>query len=58
MLDLVSMQKEIKQYYGTNQSEYPRWMTWEEIKLLHPTVKNIAVGENGSDLGSWQPLYW
>ncbi|KAI3830976.1 hypothetical protein MKX03_010274 [Papaver bracteatum] len=57
MLDLVSMQKEFKQYYGTNQSEYPRWMTWEEIKFLHPTVKNIAVGENGADLGSWQPLY-
>ncbi|KAI3947883.1 hypothetical protein MKX01_034548 [Papaver californicum] len=57
MLDIVSMQKEFKQYYGTNQSEYCRWMTWEGIKLLHPTVKNIAVGENGADLGSWQPLY-
>ncbi|MCL7039685.1 hypothetical protein MKW94_016216 [Papaver nudicaule] len=57
MLDLVSMQKEFRQYYGTNQSEYPRWMTWEGLKLLHPTVKNIAAGENGADLGSWQPLY-
>ncbi|KAJ0038092.1 hypothetical protein Pint_23819 [Pistacia integerrima] len=57
MEDLVSMHMEYKQYYGSEGSSDPQWMKWQEIELLPSSLRKIACGEDGAELGGWMPLY-
>ncbi|WCJ38542.1 Integrator complex subunit 9 [Euphorbia peplus] len=57
MEDLVSMHMEYRQFYGPGESNYPNWMKWEELELLPSTIKEVALGKDGSELGGWMPLY-
>ncbi|OVA07305.1 Beta-Casp domain [Macleaya cordata] len=57
MEDLVSMQMEFKQYYGSQESDFPQWMRWDKLELLPVALRKIVMGEDGADLASWQPLY-
>ncbi|KAF9606720.1 hypothetical protein IFM89_028096 [Coptis chinensis] len=57
MEDLVAMHLEFKQFFGPDGAGFPKWMRLDEIELLHDTLKDILMGENGAALGGWQPLY-
>ncbi|KAF6138038.1 hypothetical protein GIB67_042943 [Kingdonia uniflora] len=57
MADLISMHAEFRQFYGPQDSDFPQWMKWEELESLHLVLRNIAMGEDGAELGGWQPLY-
>ncbi|KAF9606760.1 hypothetical protein IFM89_028136 [Coptis chinensis] len=57
MEDLVAMHLEFKQFFGPDGAGFPKWMRLDEIELLHDTLKDILMGENGAVLGGWQPLY-
>ncbi|XP_065875635.1 uncharacterized protein [Euphorbia lathyris] len=57
MEDLVSMHMEYRQFYGSGESNYPKWMKWEELELLPSPIKEVALGKDGSELGGWMPLY-
>lgn len=51
------MNMEYRQFYGPEELSAPQWMKWEELELLPSTLKKIALGEDGSELGGWMPLY-
>ncbi|XP_050375178.1 uncharacterized protein LOC126792754 [Argentina anserina] len=57
MEDLVSMHMEIRQLLGPEESSFPQWMKWEELKLLPSLLRDVALGKDGEELGSWMPLY-
>ncbi|KAM5551892.1 integrator complex subunit 9 [Rosa sericea] len=57
MEDLVSMHMEIRQLFGPEESCIPQWMKWEELKLLPSSLRDVALGKDGGELGSWMPLY-
>lgn len=57
MDDLVSMHMEIRQLLGPEESSFPSWMKWEELKLLPSSLRDVALGKDGGELGSWMPLY-
>ncbi|KAK9138763.1 hypothetical protein Sjap_009357 [Stephania japonica] len=57
MEDLVSMHMNVKQNYGPADSGLPQWMKWEALESLHLEVRNIVMGNDGAQLGGWQPLY-
>ncbi|XP_062109029.1 uncharacterized protein LOC133819731 [Humulus lupulus] len=57
MEDLVSNHMEYKQYYGVKESVFPQGMKFEELDQLPPTLKEIALGKDGENLGGWMPLY-
>ncbi|KAJ6700464.1 INTEGRATOR COMPLEX SUBUNIT 9 [Salix koriyanagi] len=56
MEDLVSMHNEFQHFYGSN-SGSPQWMSWEELELLSPALRKVALGKDGTELGGWMPLY-
>ncbi|XP_058107040.1 uncharacterized protein LOC131250767 [Magnolia sinica] len=57
MQDLVSMQDELSQFYGPMELACPQWMKSDELELLPLALRKIAMGDGGSELGNWQPLY-
>ncbi|XP_042512593.1 integrator complex subunit 9 [Macadamia integrifolia] len=57
MEDLVSMHMEYRQIYGPEEDRFPHWLKWEELETLPSELKEIIMGKDGADLGSWQPLY-
>ncbi|KAG5229440.1 integrator complex [Salix suchowensis] len=56
MEDLVLMHNEFQHFYGSN-SGSPQWMSWEELELLSPALRKVALGKDGTELGGWMPLY-
>lgn len=57
MEDLVSMHLEIRQFFGPEESSFPQWMKWEDLTLLPSSLKNVALGKDGGELGGWLSLY-
>lgn len=57
MEDLVSMHAEFRQFYGPEESNFPRWLRQEELEILPSVLKEILVGKDGVELGGWMPLY-
>ncbi|XP_028111729.1 integrator complex subunit 9 isoform X3 [Camellia sinensis] len=57
MEDLVMMHMEFRQFYGPEESSFPQWMKWEELEVLSSALKDRVLGEDGSELGGWMPLY-
>lgn len=57
MEDLVAMHAEFRQLYGHEESDSPQWMKWEELDMLSSVIKDIVIGKDGTELGSWMPLY-
>ncbi|XP_057976614.1 uncharacterized protein LOC131163841 isoform X2 [Malania oleifera] len=57
MEDLISMQQEFRQFYGPEGSCFPQWMKWEELEVLPSSLRERALGKDGSELGGWMPLY-
>ncbi|XP_024041486.1 integrator complex subunit 9 homolog isoform X2 [Citrus clementina] len=57
MEELICMNMEYRQFYGAEESSGPQWMKWEELELLPSALRKIALGEDGSELGGWMPLY-
>ena len=57
MEDLVSIHKEFRQFYGDEESSFPRWMKSEELDRLPSALREIALGKDGDELGGWMPLY-
>ncbi|KAJ9557930.1 hypothetical protein OSB04_012544 [Centaurea solstitialis] len=57
MEDLVAMHMEFKQFYGPNETSFLQLFKWEELEALPPALKEIILGKDGTELGSWMPLY-
>ncbi|KAH7677096.1 Integrator complex subunit 9 protein [Dioscorea alata] len=58
MEELVSMHVEYNQFYGLDERPgCPGWMEWEELKKLPLELRDIVMGKDGEELGSWMPLY-
>ncbi|GAB4827838.1 hypothetical protein Ancab_034723 [Ancistrocladus abbreviatus] len=57
MEDLVSMHSEFRQFYGPEESSFPQWLKYEQLEMLPDVLKEIVLGNNGSELGGWCPLY-
>lgn len=57
MEELICMNMEYRQFYGAEESSGPQWMKWEELELVPSALRKIALGEDGSELGGWMPLY-
>ncbi|KAF7138902.1 hypothetical protein RHSIM_Rhsim07G0065000 [Rhododendron simsii] len=57
MEDLISMNVDFRQFYGPEESSFPKWMKWEELEVLPSALKEIAVGKDGSEIAGWMPLY-
>lgn len=56
MEDLVLMHNEFHHFFGSD-SGSPQWMSWEELELLSPALRQVALGKDGTELGGWMPLY-
>ncbi|KAK4253805.1 hypothetical protein QN277_010432 [Acacia crassicarpa] len=57
MEDLVSMHAELRQIYGPEESNFPPWMRQEGLEMLPSKLREIILGKDGGELGSWMPLY-
>lgn len=57
MEDLVSMHRELKQFYGPQDSGFAQCMKWEELDKLPPFMQEIISGKDGTQLGGWFELY-
>ncbi|XP_058225950.1 uncharacterized protein LOC131334745 isoform X3 [Rhododendron vialii] len=57
MEDLILMNVDFRQFYGPEESSFPKWMKWEELEVLPSALKEIAVGKDGSEIAGWMPLY-
>ncbi|XP_059652788.1 uncharacterized protein LOC132299915 [Cornus florida] len=57
MEDLVKMHMEFRQFYGPEDTGFPKWMKWENLEALSSALKDMALGSNGVELGGWMPLY-
>ncbi|XP_026656152.1 integrator complex subunit 9 homolog isoform X5 [Phoenix dactylifera] len=58
MEELVAMHAEFVQFYGPDERPgLPEWMKWEELEKLPPALREVVMGEDGEELGSWMPLY-
>ncbi|KAK1405655.1 Beta-Casp domain-containing protein [Heracleum sosnowskyi] len=57
MEDLVAMHAEFRQLYGPEESGSTQWMKWEELDMLPSVIKDIVIGKDGTELGSWMSLY-
>ncbi|KAF2307047.1 hypothetical protein GH714_024523 [Hevea brasiliensis] len=51
------MHMEFRHFYGSEESDSPQWMKWEELELLPSFLREMAIGQDGSELGGWMPLY-
>ncbi|KAL3729050.1 hypothetical protein ACJRO7_033621 [Eucalyptus globulus] len=50
MEDLVPMNEEFRQFYGSEESSSPHWMKWEELESLPSALKEIVLGIDGIEL--------
>ncbi|KAK7401332.1 hypothetical protein VNO78_12728 [Psophocarpus tetragonolobus] len=57
MEDLVSMHGEFRQFYGREESNFPSWLRQEELEILPSELREIILGKDGVEFGSWMPLY-
>ena len=57
MEDLVAMHMEFKQFYGPEETSFFQLFNWEELEALPLALKEIVLGKDGTELGSWMPLY-
>lgn len=58
MEELVAMHAEFVQFYGPDERPgLPEWMKWEELEKLPLALREVVMGEDGEELGSWMPLY-
>lgn len=57
MEDLVAMHAEFRQLYGPEESGCAQWMKWEALDMLPSVIKDIVIGKDGAELGSWMSLY-
>ncbi|KAI7743871.1 hypothetical protein M8C21_030320 [Ambrosia artemisiifolia] len=57
MEDLVAMHMEYKQFYGPTETSLFQLLNWEELEALPPALKDVILGKDGTELGSWLPLY-
>lgn len=57
MDDLIAMHMEFKQFYGSEDDATPQWMGQEEVEVLHHVIRNVAFGQDGTDVGTWMPMY-
>ncbi|XP_024984534.1 integrator complex subunit 9 isoform X3 [Cynara cardunculus var. scolymus] len=57
MEDLIAMHMEFKQFYGPEETSFLQLFKWEELEALPPALKEIVLGKDGTELGSWMPLY-
>ncbi|GAB2234473.1 hypothetical protein Drorol1_Dr00003727 [Drosera rotundifolia] len=55
--DLVAMHKEFRQFYGPEGSDLPEWMKMDQLEKLPLQLKEIVLGNDGTHLGGWMPLY-
>lgn len=56
------MHMEFKQFYGPSEEvAKTRFLqffnNWEELEVVLPALKDILLGKDGTELGSWMPLY-
>ncbi|XP_076907742.1 uncharacterized protein LOC143564313 [Bidens hawaiensis] len=57
MEDLIAMHMEYKHFYGPNGTNLFQLLKWEEIEALPLALKDVVLGKDGTELGSWLPLY-
>ncbi|XP_021750682.1 integrator complex subunit 9-like [Chenopodium quinoa] len=57
MEDFLSMHREFRQFYGPEDSGCANWMKWEELVKFPPSIQEIILGKEGTELGGWLPLY-
>lgn len=57
MEDLISMHAELRQIYGPEETNFPPWMRQEGLEMLPSKLREIILGKDGEELGSWMPLY-
>ncbi|KAL4562142.1 hypothetical protein LXL04_034336 [Taraxacum kok-saghyz] len=57
MKDLVAMHMEFKQRYGPHKNSFFEFFNWEKLESLPPSLKDILLGKDSTQLGSWMPLY-
>ncbi|KAG1371128.1 integrator complex subunit 9 [Cocos nucifera] len=58
MEELVAMHAEFVQFYGPDERPgLPEWMKWKELEKFPPALREVVMGEDGEELGSWMPLY-
>ncbi|KAL1338780.1 hypothetical protein HN51_033372 [Arachis hypogaea] len=57
MRDLVSMHKELKQFYGPTETDFPVWLRQEEVEKIPSVLREIILGKDGTELGGLRPLY-
>lgn len=51
------MHMEFRQIYGSQESDFPQWMKWENLELLPPVLREVVSGKDGGELGGWIQLY-
>nr|XP_043610912.1 integrator complex subunit 9 isoform X2 [Erigeron canadensis] len=57
MEDLVAMHMEYKQLYGPEETSFLQRFKWEELEALPSALKDVVLGKDAAELGSWLPLY-
>ncbi|KAM0024434.1 putative metallo-beta-lactamase, Beta-Casp domain, integrator complex subunit 9 [Helianthus debilis subsp. tardiflorus] len=57
MEDLVAMHTEYTQFYGPKETGLLQSLNWDELEALPPTLKEVLLGKDGTELGSWLSLY-
>ncbi|CAO2816206.1 unnamed protein product [Amaranthus hypochondriacus] len=57
MDDLVYMHRELRQFYGPVDAGSAQWMNWDELEKIPPSVQEMILGKDGTDLGGWLALY-
>lgn len=57
MEELVSNHMELRQIYGAEESDFPQWLKWKDLELLHSALRERILGKDGGELGGWMPLY-
>ncbi|KAI3740443.1 hypothetical protein L2E82_30872 [Cichorium intybus] len=57
MKDLITMHMEYKQLYGHEDNNFLQLMNWENLETFPSEIKDIILGKDGTELGSWMPLY-
>ncbi|KAI3740509.1 hypothetical protein L2E82_30969 [Cichorium intybus] len=57
MKDLITMHMEYKQLYGHEENNFLQLMNWKNLEAFPFKLKEIILGKDGTELGSWMPLY-
>ena len=57
MDDLVSMHRELRQFYGPVDAGSAQWMNWDELEKIPRSVQEMILGKDGTELAGWLALY-